>query len=97
MHIFAIVASPDFALLYKIPVYPPRLKKPLTTPIDFIQIVPIKKATKVAVINADQVAVYSKIDLVVVNINNLTPREELGNSKVEISEIDFKLKFHNPI
>jgi hypothetical protein len=97
MHIFAIVASPDFALLYKIPVFPPRLENPLTTPIDFIQIVPIKKATKIAVINADQVVVYSKLDLVIMNINKLTPREEQSRSKVKISEIDFKIKFHNPI
>jgi hypothetical protein len=95
--LYAIVASQDFALLYKIKILPSALNNNVNTVCYFTQILPIKKACKIAVVNSSQLAVYSKLDLLVTNHNLETPASELGRSKVKLSELDFKIKFENPI
>lgn len=69
------------------------MKNQNNTVCEFTQVLPIRKANKIAVINNFQVAIYSKLDLIVVNHSNETPLSELANSKVKISELDFKVKF----
>lgn len=95
--IYAIVASQDFALFYKIEPLPNKLTLERNTPCHFNQIVTICKASNIAVINTTQVAIYSKLDLVVVDSNFKTPKAEIAKAKVKISEINFKLKFTSPI
>jgi hypothetical protein len=95
--IFAIVASQDFALLYKINILSETLRLNQNSLCEFIQILPIRKACKIVVVNSKQVAVYSKLDLIVTNHHLETPQSELGRSKIRLSEFDFKIKFENPI
>lgn len=71
--LFAVVASEDFALLYKIKDW---TGGKVNKPIAFCQVLTIKKAQRIAVINSDQVAIYSYLSLVVVNHNKQKPERE---------------------
>lgn len=92
--LFAIVASNEFALLYKCQGW----IGSRNVEVEHCMVLTIKRAHGVMVINSEQVAVVSALEVIVVNHMTAVPKVDVFDRQdMLVHQIDFKLKFESPV